>query len=218
MLGWTMNYEATEVVDFVDMTVKAGALFPSGKKRDPDKVFSLPHGYDGHFGLPFAFDIAVGFYEWLTVELHVDALVLFKHTRCLRMKTACEQSGMIKLAKGRATVDPGLIVQAGGYVQADHVVRGLSLTVGYSFSHRGDDKVCPCDTETFNTFIASSDEMFKRWKRHTLHFKAEYDFTKEDSRFGPRIGLFYNWHLKGERTFKTNTVGASFGLDITLKL
>ncbi|MCK5633174.1 hypothetical protein KAH94_05460, partial [bacterium] len=218
LIGWAKNYEETEVLDFVDTTIQTGVLAPTGEQQNPNKVFSLPHGYNGHVGIPLIFDMAFGFYEWLTCAVHADTLILLQSTKELRMKTAYEQSGFIKLAKGNAKICPGLIANVGGYVQADHFAGGLSLTVGYSFAYQSDTTIEPCDTSLFNKNIVNSDEQYKSWKRNTLHLKAEYDFTKKDTRFGPRLAIFYNWHLTGKRTFKTNTGGASFGLDIALKM
>lgn len=216
MLGWTNNYETTEFMDFVDITIKTGILFPSGDKKDPDKVFGLPMGYDGHVGLPLSLDVAFGLYEWLTIGGHLEGLFLFNHTKDLRIKTAAQQSGFIKLAKTEANVRPGAIGKLGTFVKADHVIGGLSLLIGYSFSVKANDKIDPCSTGDFNAFIAENDQMFQQWKIHTIHGAAEYDFTREEARFGPRVGLFYNWDVGGKRTFKTNTAGVTIGLDITL--
>ena len=53
---------------------------------------------------------------------------------------------------------------------------------------------------------------------HTIHLFTEYDFTKQNNKFGPRIGFFYNVQVGGKRIFKTNIVGDSFGLDIAWDL
>ena len=49
---------------------------------------------------------------------------------------------------------------------------------------------------------------------HTIHFLGEYDFSKEDNRFGPRINAFYNYVAGGKRVFKTGVGGFGFGVDI----
>jgi len=216
LLGWTKNHEKTEVFDFVDVTIKGGVLCPTGAKRNPNKVFSLPNGYDGHWGFPFSFDIAFGAYEWLTMGVHLETIILTKKAKELRMKTALGQSGFIKLAKGCATVRPGPIVRCGLFAKADHFAAGLSFLIAYSYARKGDDRICPSNTQVFSSLIAESDEMFREWKMHTVHFKAEYDFTRENSRVGTRFGIFYNVYARGQRTFQTSTVGANVGFDVSL--
>jgi len=218
LVGWTRNYEDTERLDFVDWTIKTGVLFPSGKKRNPNKVFSIPTGYDGHWGIPISFDLSIGLYEWITLGTHLHIIPLLKRIGTVRMKTAPEQSGMIKLAKGTAKIKSGLVTQVGLFAQADHIISGLSLTTGYSYAYQGNKKICPCETEKFNSSVVNNDEMFKKWSVHTIHFKVDYDFTKEKNRIGSRLGIFVDWHVGGKRTFKTNRFGPQLGLDFLLEV
>lgn len=216
MLGWTRNDQCTQQMDFVDYTLQAGVLFPSGAKRNPDNVFSLPLGYDGHVGMPLIGDLGIGLYEWLTFCLHLDTIILFNATKELRMKTSTAQSGFIKLAKGTARVNPGAVVNAGALIKADHVVKGFSLGAGYTFSYKGHDTIYPCDEAKFSSFTATDDEMYKEWKTHTIHLQADYDFNQECWVVGPRVGLFCNWYVGGQRSFETSTYGGMLGLDIDL--
>lgn len=213
LLGWTYNYYNTELLDYIDMTFRAGLVVPTGEKSNPDDAFDLPLGHNGHLGFPMRFDVAFGTYEWLTLGGHVGAL-LFKDTnKILRMKTNINQNGFIKLARGKATVDRGTLWRLGAYATADHVARGFSLTLGYSFVRKKDDIINPDDCCVFSSCIVNSDDVFKGWRMHTLHIVAEYDFAKDDSHVGPRIGFFYNRELGGERVFNTHILGGSFGID-----
>jgi len=213
LFGWTNNHQDTKFLDFVDTALQIGVLLPTSKKKDLCNAFALPLGYDGHFGLPLVFDLAIGLYEWLTLDAHLDLLFLFNHTKEMRLRTSKEQNGFIKLALGSAKVKPGIRARAGLGITADHFAGGLSAGAAYSYAYKGNDLVTPCDS-CFDAFIASDDEMFRYWNMHTLHFKVEYDWTKEGMRIGPRFGLFYNWCMRGKRIFKTNTGGAHFGIDI----
>jgi hypothetical protein len=63
--------------------------------------------------------------------------------------------------------------------------------------------------------IANSDSTLAGWNMHTFNFSAEYDFAREDSTVGNRIGLFYNLQVAGKRVFNTNVVGGTYGVDIS---
>jgi len=217
LFGWTKNYENTEYFDFIDWTVKFGPLFPTGKRKNIHSVFSLPLGYDGHWGLSACFDLSAGLFEWLTFGGHLQVLPLFPRTKTIRMKTAAQQSGMIKLSKGCAKVKPGIVTHAGVFLQADHITHGLSLTTGYSYARQGNKKICPCNTKKFNPAIVNSDQMFKKWTVHTVHFQADYDFMQEHHTVGAQVGVFVDWHVGGTRTFKTNRSGILVGFDFLLK-
>ncbi|MDP3888978.1 MAG: hypothetical protein Q8Q25_00340 [bacterium] len=216
LFGWTTNFEETEEIDFFDATIRAGVLIPTGKKRNEDKIFSLPHGYNGHFGIPISAEFAFGAYEWLTIGGHIETVLFFDAIRDIRMKTAPNQSGLIKLAKGCAKIQRGTQWMGGMFIKADHFVKGLSLLAAYSFAHKNRDEIEPKNAPFFDTCVVNTDEMFQGWQMHTLHFLAEYDFTKENQKFGPRIGLFYNLQIAGKRVFKTNMAGSNLGLEINI--
>lgn len=214
-IGWALNYQETDVLDFVDFTIKTGVLFSTSKKLDYRNIYDIvPLGYNGHSGIPFSLDAAIGTYDWLTIGGRLGALFFFDDCQDLRMKTDINQSGIIKLAKGRAKVHKGTIWEAGAFLKADHFFRGLSCLFGYSFVAEQDSEICPQDCDTFSTTIVNSDEMFKRWQMHTIHLRAEYDFTKEYSRVGTRVSFFYDYPFQGERIFRTSMIGGHFGIDI----
>lgn len=217
-LGWTHNYQDTTLLDFVDLTIKAGLLVPTGKKQNVNNIFSLPTGYNGHIGFDLSTDFAMGAFEWLTIGLHADGLIFADKTRFVRIKTAAAQSGIIKLAKAVAKVELGSIWHIGAYLKADHFVRGLSFLLGYSFAHKTNDEIkIPCSECFFNPSVANTDEMLQSYTMHTLHYFLEYDFSRENIIFCPRIAIFFNQVVGGKRIFKTNMFGGNFGFDLVWK-
>ena len=49
---------------------------------------------------------------------------------------------------------------------------------------------------------------------HTIHTSAEYDFTKDYMKYGPRVGIFYNVQVAGKNTFNADLASGTVGLDI----
>lgn len=213
-LGWTHNYQETELLDYIDINLMAGFLAPTGKKRDENSIFALPLGYNGHWAIPIIGGLSIGVYEWLTFGGYINAIFFANKTHIMRLKTGPRQSGLIKLAKGKIITDKGSVWHAGFYAKADHFVRGLSCTFGYSFAAKNRDTLTPDQPNLFDPAIINSDEMLKGWKMHTVHFFVEYDFTQEDSKMGHRFGIFYNRQIGGKRIFQTNPAGGSFGFEI----
>jgi len=213
-LGWTHSYQETTELDYVDIGFRAGILFPTGAKRNIDRIFSLPFGYNGHYGIPLTIDLALGACEWISLGIHFQAIPLVRNTQMVRVQTSPTQSGLIKLAKTRARVDPGTVLTAGGFFKADHFARGLSLLVGYSFAHQGDTNLSLCDPICIDTRAICCDEQYKAWKMHTLNARAEIDFATESCPCGLRVGFFYDWNFGGERIFQTDMAGAYLGIDV----
>jgi hypothetical protein len=213
LAGWTNNYEETREIDYFDTTFRAGVLFPTGKKRNEDQAFSIANGYNGFFAIPASLDLAVGWYDWFTMGIHFGGMAFIQKNKDVRMKTDCAQSGFIKLAKGRARVDPGTIWEINPYLKADHIICGFSFLVAYSFANKNRDIISPCDLTVFIPSIVNTDQMFFGWKMHTINFIAEFDFATYEHPWYPRIGGFFNLVVGGERIFNTNVGGFQIGVD-----
>lgn len=215
LVGWTCNYQDTCYHDFFDVNAKIGLLFPTGKRRTLHNPFDLPLGYNGFYGFPFKFDCSVGYWEWLTAGFHLGALFLFDKTKTLAMKTAVGQNGFIMLTEGKAKVDSGTLWDISCYIKADHFFKGLSLLCGYCFTLKENDCINPYNKEIFNPSIVNADPLYRSWRMHVIHWIAEFDFAKKLSDLGPRISLFYNWIIDGQRIFDTSMLNASLGVDIS---
>jgi hypothetical protein len=133
----------------------------------------------------------------------------------MRLKTDCAQSGIIKLACGDVSVHKGPLINTGLYFKADHVGHGFSVTTAYSFASQQKNHLTPQNPAVFDRAIINSDSTLEGWNMHTFNFALEYDFTREGKKVGNRIGLFYNLQIAGARTFNTNMVGGTYGLDIS---
>lgn len=214
-LGWTHNYQETQTLDFIDITFMAGLLSPTGKQRNENKLFSLPTGYNGHWGFPLCSMISIGYYEWITIGGCLNTLFFVNKNRAMRLKTDTAQNGIVKLASGNVTNHKGPLINTGIYFKADHIGHGVSITVAYSFASQQKSHLLLDNPTKFNSKIINSDSMLAGWNMHTFNFVAEYDFTKEDAKIGNRIGLFYNLQIAGARTFNTNVTGGTYGIDIS---
>jgi hypothetical protein len=217
-LGWTHNYQETTTIDFVDVTLMAGLLSPTGKQKNELNPFSLPTGYNGHWAFPLCAMLSIGHYEWITFGGYVNSLFFLNKDKTMRLKTDADQSGIIKLASGNASVHRGPLVHTGLYLKADHFGHGFSFTSAYSFASQQKSHLKACDSTQFNCAIINSDPTLAGWNMHTFNFILEYDFAREGNKVGNRIGVFYNLEIAGKRTFNTNVAGGMYGLDISLSM
>lgn len=216
-VGWGYNYQDTRILDYVDMSFMVGTLFPSGRKRNIDSAFDMPTGYNGHLGFGASAQLSIGMYNWLTFGGYAGAIALLDKTSMVRLQTDIRQNGLIKLAKGCANVQPGVIYDAGAFGKLDHFVGGFSLLGGYSYSAQNKDCVTPVNGSMFNPDAVNCDETLLGWGMHALHFMADYDFGVNQNMFSPRIALFANINIGGHRVFATNVGGFSCGLDISFQ-
>ncbi len=212
--GWARNYEDTETLDFIDIDARIGVLFPSGKPKDEDEIFSLPLGYNKHYGVPLTFNSSLGLWDWLTAGFHISALFLVNRTHTIRIKTDVIQSGLIKFAQTQAKVDPGSLLNLQLYLKADHVTHGISTYMIYHFNYREPTTLINKGPMDFDKAALLSDQAYHSWRMHSLQFGFEYDCASKITDVGPRLGIFYNHVLNGKRIFNADLKYGYIGFDL----
>jgi len=210
--GWSINYENTTHLDFLDLSLQTGVLCPTGKKLNPNFLFDIPLGYNGHWGIPWVFDFSLGAYEWFTWGLHTDGVYLFKHDECLPLSKC--SSGLLRFNTMNALVKPGPVWRVGSYVKADHLVWGLSVLMAMTFEQKNRSKIIDYNEDIISLHRINKLELLRSWNRLIYQFVVEYDFAQEHNRLNNRIAFFYNHQIIGKRVFSTNILGGYVGLDV----
>lgn len=213
LLGFTKNYEETTYLDYIDFTCKVGLLLPTGKKRNIDNPFSIPIGYNGHLGFINYYCASVGLYEWLTFGAYANYILFADKTSQVRIKTAADQSGFIKLVKTHAKVDQGTIWSLGTYLKLDHMLRGLSVIAAYRFDQQNRSKLKFGESSIFNSKIANSDPQLLKWNMNTVNVIIEYDCATFEEPNMPKFEIFFDLPINGIRIFKTKVIGFGINLD-----
>jgi hypothetical protein len=213
--GKTINYERTKKLDFIDASFQLGILFPTGKAANPFDPFSLPTGYNKHYGIPIASNLSIGLFEWLTIGTYLNLLIFKSKHACIGMKTELCQNGPIKLAFGEATIKRGPLLTYGFFIEADHITRGFSFLFGYQLNNQSKTEICPCDNTIFDTKIVNSDSMLEGWQMSTINFILEYDFADFEYPNRPKIGFTMDITAKGKQIFRTKIGGLYVGADIS---
>lgn len=125
------------------------------------------------FGLLSKMAAALGFFDWLTLGIEAD------------------------VASFLDTLG-GTQYNIGYFLKADHLVRGLSFTLGYSYSRQEP------------MYYIWHNLILDRWDMNTFHLSLAYDLACEKYPGLPHFEFFYNRLLNG-----TNVTGNSFvGLTI----
>lgn len=215
LAGWTWNYQETKVWDYIDVTGQWGILAPTGRKKNIDHPFDLPLGYNGYWGIPISFDASAGILDWLTLGMHIGALFLLNKTSTERIQTANTQSGFIKAATAQICIDPGTVWQTSFYTKADHIARGFSCIIGYSFNTQ-DRSIIEASSFVPQTIRKlNKDPERGHWRMHTVHVGLEYDFAYTKTDKLPHLGIWCNIVVGGMRIFQTCMTTPYLGVDFS---
>lgn len=99
--GWTLNYEETTYLDFIDLTLEMGALLHT--PNDAINIPLFPIGYTHRAGFAASGNFALGSYEWLTTGVYGQAIV-FK---------------------------PATVWSSGAYIKLDHIIPKISFLLAF---------------------------------------------------------------------------------------
>lgn len=215
LVGWTHTYTQTETWDFIDITGQWGVLAPSGLKKNIDQPFDIALGYDGFTGIPVLFDAAAGIFDWLTFEFHISALFLLNKTKTAPLFTCAEQTGIMSLQQTKACVDPGTVWSVGACIQADHIARGFSCTIGYTFAAQDRTILEGVALEDLSIRQINKSRYYGAWYMHTINVQGEYDFSYTRCDKLPKIGLWVNIPVSGKQAFDTLMAAPYIGLDLS---
>lgn len=186
--GWTINYEETCDLDFIDATARVGVLFPTGQKRKPIYLVAISNGYNGHYGFPLSFDTAIGWFDWITVGAHASVMPFL--SRALEYELIYPS--------------PGTIWEANAYFKADHMLLGFSFLFDYSYAHQSGP--------SRHIELACVEPQCTSWTMHTLNFLVSYDFATYQQPYLPEVSFFYNLIVGGKRIFNADMAGLSCGV------
>lgn len=211
-LGWTINYEDTRYLDFIDATIKIGVTLPISKQRGLCHVLEIPLGYNGHTGLFIEGEASIGLYDWITIACYGKGIFFNKTTALERVKTNTKQSGLLLFQEELVKIKRGNIAAAGFLCKADHVIFGLSCTLGYQFNLQRPDHWFICSSQIPYEFC---DQRLQGFTMNTFHLAIEYDFSHDDNPHAPIIGLIYNKPTGGKRCFLPSMLGGFLGFHLS---
>jgi hypothetical protein len=210
-LGWTKNYEGTEYLDFIDGTLKLGVTLPMSKQRTLKHILDIPLGYNGHTGLFIEGEASIGLYDWITVGAYGKGLFFNKIKSMERIKTDKRQQGLLLFQQDIVHESLGNIAAAGVLAKADHIIFGLSLTLGYQYNRQGKSAWFNCQTKKRYPFC---DQRLAGFNMHIFHLALEYDFATDDNPCAPVIGFIYNKPVGGTHCMLPVMTGGYLGFNI----
>ena len=210
LINWYEDFKQDkEFLKNVRLSIHVGLSAPSAKTKDEDKVFSLPLGNDGAWGIPVGIGLDLFFISSLRAGLELELLPLLDETRERRLKIDEAQTDYLILQKGMATKDFGLTWKFNLYLESFHFYRGLSARASYQFIKHEDDGLT-AKSDDFVYSIINSAESLKEWTSHNFIFQFNYDFFEEfkNSWIKPQASLFVKLPITGRKVICPYTCAA----------
>lgn len=216
MIEWYNDFpQAKEFLRNVRINGRFGISFPTGLRRDIDKIFTIPFGYDGAFSLPFAGGLELTFVPGICIGFDVFLTQIFGRTATERIKTAVDQTSLLLLQKAEVFRDSGLKQEFSLWVGTKDLPLGLTTLIGYQYDKQGRSDLC-LSSNAFSNKIANTAPFLREWTSHQIILRADYDFgvlLPPDACVLPRLSLYARLPFNGKQSALVNTIGISLALD-----
>lgn len=203
-----------ELNDTFTVDVAAGINFPTGKKRDENKVFSVPLGYDGHWGVKLSGALQADLHEYFTLGASFNTTLFGHNTKTVRIKTYKEQEGFLFLASSQVKrkKDPIVNIDVHGKMMCPEYHCALSF--GYNYTHAGKTTLSTSSTTTasFNATIANTDGRLASWYRHSIQGGVSVLLGCDTEEYQGEVGFIFSLPVAGKNIFTTNGFGGQAGV------
>ena len=205
--GWTGRFvQYKPWLKRVDTSVKVGFTFPTGVKKDEDKIMSVAFGNDGTVGLIVGAGLDMNFKHWFDAGVQVEFMHLFNNTRQRRIKLHEQQTELLLLKKTAVNADHGFTQKFNLYIEPK-VFKGFSLRLSYQHIKQGGTTYYVVSND-YSSTIANTAESLKEWTTHNVIVQAKYDFsTDENNKRRPQLNVYFNHPFNGRRSLQTGSVG-----------
>lgn len=205
--NWYRPFEGGDIRN-VATHLYFGFSLPLSKQKDEDKLFSLPLGSDGHWGIPFGGSFELLFAAPIKIGMAADLLWQVAESRPRRVKTDINQTSLLLLHKALTQRKPGLTWRAHWFAEGVHLWRGLSVLGGYEFVMHHNDELHTA-AEGFRSEIINTAETTQNWYVHTITSALKYDLSAEfaGAPVAPFIEGFLKFPVSGRRVVNASTVG-----------
>lgn len=215
MIEWVEDFwQMRPMLRKVRVNWRLGANFPTGVRKDEDKIFTQPFGFDGAFGIIFGFGMDVFLGDYFKLGGDVQLHHRFGNERCRRIKTDPSQTDLLLLQKSNAYIDFGLIQRFNLFVQTCNF-KGMGCKFGYQFWKRGED-IISLKTPCFSTNIANTAPSLDEVTMHQGMVNVTYDcgyLLKPDAKCKPALELFAWVPFNGKHAAISTKVGAIVAFD-----
>lgn len=209
ILRWNLHQAFAEsTISDVNAHLYFGFAIPVSKQKDEDKIFSLPLGNDGHWGIPFGGNFELTFISPIKMSMGLDLLWLVAESRQRRVKTDYAHSSLLLLNKTMARCKPGLTWRTSWNMEGDHLWRGLSIRGGYEMTMHHNDTL-EIDTEGYSSAIANSSGRTQSWYVSSLLAAVRYDLSAEfaGAPMAPYVEGFLKFPIAGQNVVNANSAG-----------
>lgn len=224
LVWWARGFpQAKQWLKLVNVSVRGGLTFPTGKDTNIEHIFGLPLGNNAGVGFLFGGTLELGLFHHLKFGLDAEFLQLLGSQKMRRYKHQMYETDLVftepfgdlyldqvtRYPESKAFEDPGFLqhytIYASGYDLC-----GANITLAYQHK-RQHENALTLDTARVNPEIIDIAESLQDWTMHNI--VCMLDYKMDFKHISPMFTAFVKYGFNGKRVISCNTIGAQVSLD-----
>ena len=224
LVWWARGFpQAKPWLKLVNVSVRGGLTFPTGKDTNIEHIFGLPLGNNAGVGFLFGGTLELGLFHHLKFGLDAEFLQLLGSQKVRRYKHQIYETDLIftepfgslyldsveRYPESKAFIDPGFLqhytIYASGYDLC-----GATVTLAYQHK-RQHENALTLDTARVNPEIIDIAESLQDWTMHNI--VCMVDYIANFKHISPTFTAFVKYGFNGKRVISCNTAGVQVSLD-----
>lgn len=202
----------------VALSISAGMLIPSGKKRECFNTGSLPFGGDGATGFFVSTDDSFELKEDLTAGFSLELCNRLKKNIQERIPVDGQSNYLFGALEGPIDLDAGFTVRVSPYILLGNLRDGFDLSLQYTYTNHSGDMWK--DARQNQTIPSNLNGLYKKseWESDYVSLTVLYDSGKVLQRNSFEPSVIFTWDipvrlLTAHEVSRTNSI--SLGIELS---
>lgn len=214
-IGYNTTFTHFKHLDFVDILIKTGFASPESMHDTNNSIIQYPFNPNFNFGYPCIGAVSIGLLDWMTLGWNGTVEPFQSAMKNIAINNTNSHNQLLIPESSMALIKRGPLFSTSVYLEADHVISGVSGTVGYTYTKSLDFTIQPLNTVQYPATRANYSTLFDAWSMGSFYFEVDVDFADESKPNAPVIGLFCVIPITGQLCPKSNIFGGSCNLQIS---
>lgn len=214
-IGFNRTFHHFSHLDFVDILFKTGFATPEWMKENNNSILQFPFNENFNFGYPIIGAISIGLLDWMTLGCNGTVQPFQPAVKNIAINNTNSANQLLLPESSLATIHRGPLFSASAYIEADHIISGVSSTIGYAYAKNLAYTITPLNITQYPVEQANNSTMMNEWSIGSLYFQFDVDFATETQPSAPIITMFCAIPIAGKLCPKTNLFGGSCNLQIS---
>lgn len=214
-IGYNKTFHHFTHLDFFDILFKTGFATPECMHENNNSILQFPFNENFNFGYPVIGAISIGLLDWMTLGWNGTVEPFQPATKNIRINHTNSDNKLLVPETSLAVIHRGPLFSTSAYIEADHIISGVSGTVGYAYTKNLAYTIRPLNQTQYPMMQANQSTLFDAWSMGSMYFEFNVDFATDYKPSAPIISIFCAIPIVGELCPKTDIFGGSCNVQIS---